>query len=96
MNAQMLDALNNFTDDICTVMIVLIGVMGPVWLLAQYMKFRAAKQAPPQDAALVAQLTHIADRMDQRMAAVERILDADSPSWRGGNNAEGYYERKVS
>jgi phage shock protein B len=47
----------------------------------------ASRGLNKRDAAALDQIAAIATRMESRMDAVERILDADSPTWRNGQSA---------
>jgi phage shock protein B len=88
--------LSSNMDDLTDMVVVLVGVLAPVWLVAQIIKARSARRLSTADAALIAQIANIADRMDRRMEAVERILDADAPAWRHNNTMTGdRYGQKV-
>ena len=89
MDPGSIAALHCVVGGITTIFIVIFGITAPVWLLAQYMKHRGARRIGPDEIAILDRISRIADRMDQRMAAVERILDADSPSWRDSGGATG-------
>lgn len=84
-------AFSNLVDDLTAVVIVAICVIGSFWLIAQIIKSRTGKKLAPAETAMLEQMMRIAERMDSRMNAVERILDADAPTWRnelptGGGN----------
>jgi len=88
--------LTSHLDDLTSMVVVLVGVLAPIWLVAQIIKARTAGRLSTADAALIAQIAQIADRMDRRMEAVERILDSDAPTWRGNYpDSGGQYGRKV-
>ena len=80
-------------DDVTAMIIVAISVGGCFWLIAQVLKHRAAAKIPPAEAAMLEQINRIAQRMEGRMNAVERILDAEAPAWRG-QSAGGSDERR--
>lgn len=68
-------------------LIVFLVVVVPVWLVLHY---RSKRQAAPQAEAPSAQpmgelaeLWQTARRMEERIRTLERILDADTPNWRG-------------
>jgi len=77
------------------VIFCLVCVLGPIWLIGQFIKSRAANRLSSVDAAVIAQIAQIADRMDRRMEAVERVLDSDTPAWRNSSETGGQYERRV-
>ncbi len=100
MDDNSVDAMNNLINALTAVAITLIVVGAAVWLIARIMKQRAARM-DPKDLAMLEQMGRTAQRMEGRMAAVERILDAESPDWRrdaSGPRSEGgggTYEKQV-
>jgi len=96
MDAGSVALFNNMVDDGTAIIIVIVGVLGPIWLIGQIIKSKAGRNLNAADLALVEKITGIADRMETRMSTVERILDADSPAWRQTNSElGGNHERKV-
>lgn len=85
--------MNNLTDDVTQLLIAAVVVLGPVWLIAQILKYRAGRRIHPAEVALVQQIARIADRMDQRLGTVERILDTETPAWRNPTGAT--YDRQT-
>jgi len=76
------------SDNLTAVLIVLIVILGPIWVTFHYVsKGRAGRQLNAADAAALDQMTATAQRLEQRVATLERILDAETPAWRG--NFEG-------
>jgi phage shock protein B len=76
------------SDNLTSVLLALIVVIGPVWIVFHYAtKARAGRRFSASDAATLDQMTATAQRLEQRVATLERILDAETPSWRG--NFEG-------
>jgi phage shock protein B len=84
-------------DNLTAVLICLGSVLGPIWLVMHYKyKFRAGDRLNSADAALLEQISATAQRMEQRVATLERILDAEIPSWRGSADAAGaFYNRRA-
>ena len=66
-------------------LVVFMVVVLPIWLVLHYRSKRTA--APPASAVNtdgdVAELWQTARRMEERIRTLERILDADTPNWRG-------------
>lgn len=65
-------------------LILFILFVAPLWLYLHYrekQRLREAAGAAPASAAS-AELVHQAERMEQRIAALEALLDAESPDWR--------------
>jgi len=76
------------SDNLTAVLIVLFAVLGPIWVTFHYVnKGRAGRNLNAADAALLDQMTATAQRLEQRVATLERILDTETPAWRG--NFEG-------
>jgi len=70
-------------DNLTAVLIVLISVLGPIWIVFHYKaKARAAGMLSASEVAVVDGLNQTALRLEQRVAALERILDAEVPAWR--------------
>jgi phage shock protein B len=82
-------------DNMTAVLIVFISVVGPIWLVMHYKyKNRAIGNLSAVDNAQLAQISEIAQRMEQRVVALERILDAEVPAWRG-NGADDAFARRA-
>jgi phage shock protein B len=72
-------------DNLTAVLIVLISVLGPIWIVFHYRaKGQKAGMLSASDAAVVDGLNQTAVRLEQRVAALERILDVEVPAWRAG------------
>lgn len=66
-------------------LIVFLVVVVPVWLFLHY---RSKRPSGSPDAPLagdndVTELWQATRRMEERIRTLERILDADTPNWRG-------------
>jgi phage shock protein B len=71
-------------DSWLAVPILFILTVLPLWLILHY---RSRREAPPMAAAPgggpgSAELAASADKMEKRIAALEAVLDAESPGWR--------------
>ena len=67
-------------------LIVFLVVVVPIWLILHYRSRRAS--TPPTEMVggadgEVTELWQTARRMEERIRTLERILDADTPNWRG-------------
>jgi phage shock protein B len=84
-------------DNLTAVLIVLISVLGPIWIVFHYRaKDKKGLQLSAGEAAVVDQLGQTAQRLEQRVVALERILDAEVPAWRGTYDAgAGGFGRQV-
>jgi len=66
--------------------IIFLGVIIPTWIIFHYItlwiRTRSGEGAEPVASAELDQLRALADRLEQRLASIETILDADAPDWR--------------
>ena len=69
-------------DDLTAVLIVFICVWGVVALRWMKIKSQTSGQLGAQEADALAQMAATAQRLEQRVATLERILDGEVPSWR--------------
>jgi phage shock protein B len=78
-------------DNLTAVLIVLISVLGPIWIVFHYKhKARAGQQLSASETALVESLGATAQKLEQRVATLERVLDVEVPAWRGNYDAGAY------
>ncbi len=62
-------------------LILFVVVVAPIWIIVHYTtRWRTAKTLTAEDEKQFAELWQIAERMEERMGNVERILDADVPA----------------
>ena len=63
--------------------IVIVGFVLPLWLVLHYVTvWRQQKRTGGIDAAALGELETIARRLEDRIATLERVLDAEDPAWR--------------
>ncbi len=63
--------------------IICLTVVVPVWIVFHYVtKWRQSKRLTGEDEALLGELYQTAEKMEERIRTLERILDADLPGWR--------------
>lgn len=73
-----------FFDFLFVPVILLLAIVAPVWILAHYVtKWRSAKTISGEDEKLLQELWHSAEKMEDRIGTLERILKSDDPDWRG-------------
>jgi phage shock protein B len=83
-------------DNLTAVLIVLISVLGPIWIVFHYRaKGQKAGMLSASDAAVVENLNQTAARLEQRVAALERILDVEVPAWRGSYDSGEFLGRQA-
>jgi phage shock protein B len=63
--------------------ILLITVCLPLWIIFHYItKMRTSKGLSPEDEKMLSEVWESANRMQDRINTLERILDVESPDWR--------------
>lgn len=74
----------NFGSVLLPLLVVFLTIVAPIWIIAHYVtKARANRGLKPEDEAMLAELWESSRRMEERIHTLERILDADTPGWRG-------------
>jgi len=64
--------------------ILLITVCFPLWIVFHYVtKMKTAKGLSVEDEKMLSEVWESTNRMEQRINTLERILDIESPNWRG-------------
>jgi phage shock protein B len=69
-------------DDLTEVLIVLICVWGVVALRWMKVKSQTSGKLGAREVETLAQVAATAQRLEQRVVSLERILDGELPSWR--------------
>jgi phage shock protein B len=65
------------------VAILFMVVVAPIWMILHYStKWKSTKTISNEDENILGELWESADRIENRINNIERILDADSPNWR--------------
>ncbi len=63
--------------------VLFMTVVAPIWVLLHYItRWKSTKTISNEDESLLADLWESAERIDQRLTNIERILDAEAPDWR--------------
>ena len=63
--------------------ILFLAVVAPIWIIAHYAtRWRATKSLSSDEEQLLEELWQSAERMEQRINALERILDTEVTDWR--------------
>ena len=61
-------------------LILFLVIVAPIWIIAHYTtRWRMAKSLSPEDEKQFAELWQTAERMEQRIDRIERILEAEEP-----------------
>jgi phage shock protein B len=62
-------------------LILFLVIVAPIWIIAHYVtRWRLAKTLSPEDEKQFAELWRMAERMEERIDSIERILEAEAPS----------------
>lgn len=65
------------------VMIIFVGLVAPLWLLLHYItQWKQTRGLSKDDEKMLSDLWESAARMEDRMQALEEILDRDNREWR--------------
>ncbi len=63
--------------------VLLIVVILPLWIIFHYItKWKAMKTMSAEDETSLTEMRRTADRLEDRMRTMERILDSEVPDWR--------------
>jgi phage shock protein B len=63
--------------------ILLITICLPLWIIFHYTtKMKTSKGLSPEDEKMLSEVWESANRMQDRINTLERILDVESPDWR--------------
>jgi phage shock protein B len=63
--------------------IIFLVVVAPVWIVAHYAtRWRRSRKLSVQDERGLGELYDTARKMEARIIALERVLDAEAPGWR--------------
>ena len=59
-------------------LILFLAIVAPIWIIAHYVtRWRMAKTLSPEDEKQFGDLWRMAERMEERIHTIERILDTD-------------------
>ena len=63
--------------------VLFMAVVAPLWIIFHYLtKSGSSKRLSSEDEAMLNEIWESAQRMDERIETLERILDAETPRWR--------------
>ena len=70
-------------DYVIVLSVLFLTFVAPLWIIFHYVtRWRTAKALSAQDERLLGDLWDSAQRMEDRIHALERVLDAEAPGWR--------------
>jgi phage shock protein B len=68
--------------------ILFLTVVAPLWIVAHYLtRWRSSRKLSGEDERALGEIWQSARRMEGRIEALERALDAEAPGWRGSKGA---------
>ncbi len=63
--------------------ILILTVCLPLWIIFHYItKMKTSKGLSPEDEKMLSEVWESANRMEERINTLERILDIEAPDWR--------------
>jgi phage shock protein B len=63
--------------------IIFLVIVAPIWIAAHYLtRWRRSRKLSSDDERVLGELYEAARKMEARLAALERVLDAEAPGWR--------------
>ena len=63
--------------------ILLVTICLPLWIIFHYVtKMKTSKGLSPEDEKMLSEVWDSANKMQERINTLERILDVESPDWR--------------
>jgi len=63
--------------------VLLITICLPLWIIFHYItKMKTSKGLSPEDEKMLSEVWDSANKMQERINTLERILDIESPDWR--------------
>ena len=63
--------------------VIFLVVVAPIWIVAHYLtRWRRSRKLSAEDERSLGELYEAARKMEGRLAALERVLDAEAPEWR--------------
>lgn len=69
-------------DNLTALLIVIASFIGIICLRYLKLKARTGGQLSAQETQIMEQMAQTAQRLEQRVATLEQILDAEVPAWR--------------
>jgi phage shock protein B len=63
--------------------LIFLTIVAPIWIVAHYLaRWRKSRKLSAADERSLGEVYEVARRMEARVAALERVLDAEAPGWR--------------
>jgi len=66
-----------------TLVTLLLVIVAPLWIIFHFLtKWKEMKSFSPEDEASLSDARRVAERLEDRLRSLERILDDEVPNWR--------------
>ena len=63
--------------------LIFLTIVAPIWIIAHYLaRWRRSRKLSAADERSLGEIYEFARRMEARIVALERVLDAEAPGWR--------------
>jgi phage shock protein B len=63
--------------------VLFLTIVAPLWIIFHYLtRWRSSKSLSANDERMLSELWESAQRMEGRIASLERVLDSEAPGWR--------------
>ncbi len=93
--AILMPYVSRMVGDATELAMVLLFIGIPAWLIVQVFRVWAGQRLHKADEAALRAMAARMLNVEQRMVALERILDVEAPSWRGTYESGGLYGRQA-
>lgn len=63
--------------------VLFLTIVAPIWIIFHYLtRWRTSRSLSAEDERMLAEMWDSAQRMENRITSLEKILDAEAPGWR--------------
>lgn len=88
--AIMMPFVSRMVEQFCDLAIFMVAIGIPCWAAVKIYRMRAGQKLRGEDAALLQRAMAKLAQVEERMTALEKILDAEVPAWRGTYEMAAY------
>ncbi len=75
--------LTNIFGMLFVLTVLFLVIVAPLWIIFHYVsRSSASKRLSSEDEAMLEEIWESAQRMEERIQTLERILDEETPGWR--------------
>ncbi|HEV7368328.1 envelope stress response membrane protein PspB [Arenibaculum sp.] len=63
--------------------VLFLTIVAPIWIIFHYLtRWRTSRSLSAEDERMLAEMWDSAQRIENRVTSLEKILDAEAPGWR--------------